>query len=333
MEPDRHGLAAGPHHVLSCVLDGLAAFKTEMEAIAWPPLFFFTRRSRISGRCRSGSITSATHGTASRLLSARRLCRSCLGRPPPMQWRSFPSRRTRGTLLWILSNKFMPAVGVLVPIYLMLVWVGWLDTLKALIILNLFANLPIVVWMLYSYFKEIPPEIIEAVAHGRRTALPAGSPASSAARCPGSRVHRHAGHHPVVERVVLVHQSSRATQSGTLALAIASFSNPEGFFWAKLSAVSLASIAPDHGVRLGHAAPTRPRPDLRCGQIGQLREEQCIFRNTGSMDRPPLSLAAGAASGLRRPRLCSKLGASVIISDHDPAHSRDRPGGAQGQRL
>ena len=76
--------------------------------------------------------------------AARRLCRACLeqhrggigldgagpaaGGPCGLRHGVLPSRRTRGTLLWMLSNKFMPAVGVLVPIYLMLVAVGWLDT-------------------------------------------------------------------------------------------------------------------------------------------------------------------------------------------------------------
>ena len=222
---------------------GMAAFKTEMEAIAWPPLFIFhptldnfrEMQERVDYFGHTWNSVAVAFGSTALAI--------VLGTPAAYAMAFFPSRRTKGTLLWILSNKFMPAVGVLVPIYLMLVWAGWLDTLKALILLNLFANLPIVVWMLYSYFKEIPPEIIEASRmDGARPyqqvlqlLLPLAAPGLAST---------------AMLAIILSWNESfwcinlAATQSGTLALAIASFSNPEGFFWAKLSAVSLASIAP-----------------------------------------------------------------------------------------
>jgi sorbitol/mannitol transport system permease protein len=222
---------------------GLAAFKTEMDAIAWPPLFIFhptlenfsEMQERVDYWGHTwNSIAVAFGSTALAILFAA---------PAAYAMAFFPSKRTRGTLLWILSNKFMPAVGVLVPIYLMLVYVGWLDTLKALIILNLFANLPIVVWMLYSYFKEIPPEIIEASRMDGaqpyqqllQLLLPLAAPGIAST---------------AMLAIILSWNEAfwcinlAATNSGTLALAVASFSNPEGFFWAKLSAVSLASVAP-----------------------------------------------------------------------------------------
>ncbi len=70
--------------------------------------------------------------------------------------------------MWMLSTKMMPAVGVLVPMYLI-----FRDTRPARhaasawsIVLTLM-NLPIIVWMLYTYFKEIPGEILEAAPDGR----------------------------------------------------------------------------------------------------------------------------------------------------------------------
>ena len=64
--------------------------------------------------------------------------------------------------MWMLSTKFMPAVGALMPIYVMAQTAGLLDSLTALIIVFTLSNLPIMVWMLYSGFKDIPPEILEA---------------------------------------------------------------------------------------------------------------------------------------------------------------------------
>jgi sorbitol/mannitol transport system permease protein len=73
-----------------------------------------------------------------------------------------PTERTRGTLLWMLSTKMLPSVGVLVPIYLLFRTLGLLDTRTGLIIVYTLMNLPIVVWMLFTFFKEVPNEILEA---------------------------------------------------------------------------------------------------------------------------------------------------------------------------
>ena len=56
----------------------------------------------------------------------------------------------------------MPAVGVLVPIYLLCRDAGLLDTRLALLVIYALINLPIVVWMLYTFFAEVPREVLEA---------------------------------------------------------------------------------------------------------------------------------------------------------------------------
>jgi len=153
------------------------------------------------------------------------------------------TKTTRGIMLWMLSTKFMPAVGVLVPIYLMLVWTNLLDTRFALIVITFLSNLPIVVWMLFSYFKEVPHEILEAgrmdgarpLTQMRYLLFPLTAPGISST---------------ALLSVILAWNEAfwcinvTSTDAGTLALAISSFANSEGLFWAKLSAASLASIAP-----------------------------------------------------------------------------------------
>ena len=62
----------------------------------------------------------------------------------------------------MLSTKMMPAVGVLVPIYLLFKGSGLLDNMFGLIIIYTLMNLPIAVWMSYTYFCEIPAAILEA---------------------------------------------------------------------------------------------------------------------------------------------------------------------------
>ena len=62
----------------------------------------------------------------------------------------------------MLSTKMMPAVGVLVPIYFLFKGAGLLDNVFGLIIIYTLMNLPIAVWMSYTYFCEIPAAILEA---------------------------------------------------------------------------------------------------------------------------------------------------------------------------
>ena len=74
-----------------------------------------------------------------------------------------PTKRTKDILIWMLSTKMMPPVGVLVPIYLIFKNFGLLDTRIGLDRHpDASINLPIVIWMLYTYFKEIPGDILEA---------------------------------------------------------------------------------------------------------------------------------------------------------------------------
>ena len=74
----------------------------------------------------------------------------------------FCSLKKRGILLWMLSTKMLPAVGVLYPIYILFIALGILDSRIGLVVVLMLMNLPIIVWMLYTYFREIPEEILEA---------------------------------------------------------------------------------------------------------------------------------------------------------------------------
>ena len=62
----------------------------------------------------------------------------------PMRWRSTRRKRTKDLLLWMLSTKMMPAIGVLIPIYLAFRELHLLDTIYGLIIIYVLMNLPIV---------------------------------------------------------------------------------------------------------------------------------------------------------------------------------------------
>ncbi|MDB2549058.1 carbohydrate ABC transporter permease, partial [Paracoccaceae bacterium] len=131
----------------------LTSFKTEAQAINDPPLFLFfdwTLENYGVVQDRSdytrylwNSIIIAFGSTALGLLVAI-----------PAAWAMafVPSKRTKDVLLWMLSTKMLPAVGVLYPIYLLFIELGLLDSRIGLVVVMMLINLPIIVWMLYTYF-------------------------------------------------------------------------------------------------------------------------------------------------------------------------------------
>ena len=102
--------------------------------------------------------------------------------------------------MWMLSTKMMPAVGVLVPIYLIFRDFGLLDSRFGLTLILMLINLPIVVWMLYTYFKEIPREILEAARMDGATLWSEIVLRADADGGAGHRLDPAAQHHPRLER-------------------------------------------------------------------------------------------------------------------------------------
>ena len=154
-----------------------------------------------------------------------------------------PGKRTKDLLMWMLSTKMMPAVGVLIPIYLMFRDFGLLDTRIGLVIVMTLINLPIVVWMLYTYFREIPSEILEAArmdgASLGKEILYVLTPMA----VPGIAS-------TLLLNVILAWNEAfwtlqlTTSKAAPLTAFIASYSSPEGLFYAKLSAASTMAIAP-----------------------------------------------------------------------------------------
>jgi multiple sugar transport system permease protein len=77
-------------------------------------------------------------------------------------------RRFKGTMgnsdiaFWLISQRMLPPVTVIIPIYILYQQLGMLDTLPALIISYCAANLPIVIWFMRDYFQTIPYELEES---------------------------------------------------------------------------------------------------------------------------------------------------------------------------
>lgn len=222
----------------------LTSFKTEAQAVSDPPVWFFfdwtldnyrTVLDRSDyARFLWNSIFIAGGSTVLGLLIA-----------VPAAWSMafVPSNRTKDILLWMLSTKMLPAVGVIYPIYLIFIKMGLLDTRTGLVVILMLINLPIIIWMLYTYFKEIPAEILEAArmdgaglrAEITYVLLPMALPGIAST---------------ALLNLILAWNEAfwtlnlTAAKAAPLTAFIASYSSPEGLFYAKLSAASTMAIAP-----------------------------------------------------------------------------------------
>lgn len=73
-----------------------------------------------------------------------------------------PIKKSKDVLTFFLSTKFLPPIAALLPIYLILQKLQLLDNILALTIFYVAMNLPLAVWLLRSFLKEIPRELVEA---------------------------------------------------------------------------------------------------------------------------------------------------------------------------
>ena len=222
----------------------LTSFKTEGDAILFPPAFFpphWTLENYFEVQSRSNYFAhffnSVVIAVGSTLL--------CLIIAVPAAWSMAfsPTKRTKDILMWMLSTKMMPAVGVLVPIYLLFKTLHLLDSLLGIGIVLMLINLPLLIWMLYTYFKEIPNDILEAARMDGASLLNEIVYVLTPMATPGIAS-------TMLLAIILSWNEAfwtlnlTTSNAAPLTAFIASYSAPEGFFWAKLSAASTLAIAP-----------------------------------------------------------------------------------------
>ena len=222
----------------------LTSFKTEGEAVNIPPQFLFfdwTTENYAVVQERSNYVKFAMNSVAIALGST--LFALLIAIPAAWAMAFAPGKKTKDLLMWMLSTKMMPPVGALIPLYLIFRDLKLLDSHIGIITVMMLLNLPIIIWMLYTYFKEIPAEILEA---SRMDGASIGKEliyVLAPMAIPGIAS-------TVLLNIILAWNEAFWTLTLTtknaapLTQFIASYSSPEGLFWAKLSAASTMAIAP-----------------------------------------------------------------------------------------
>ena len=221
------------------------SFKTEEDAIRAPMEVLFnsgwTMDTFSTVQARSDYLK---HFTNSVIISLGSTSLGLLIAIPAAWSMAFvPSKQTKNILMWMLSTKMLPPVGVLVPIYLLFRDFNLLDTRIGLTLVLTLINLPIIVWMLYTYFKEIPSEILEAARMDGATLRDEILYVLTPMAIPGMAS-------TALLNIILSWNEAfwtinlTAANAAPLTAFITSYSSPEGLFYAKLSAASIMAIAP-----------------------------------------------------------------------------------------
>ncbi|MCY4337049.1 MAG: carbohydrate ABC transporter permease [Litoreibacter sp.] len=221
----------------------LTSFKTDADAVKPEFLFFFTptlenylnmTENYDYWRFARNSVITSVFATIFAL---------AVGIPCAYAMAFNPSRATKDVLMWMLSTKMLPAAAVLYPMTFLTKSVGLFDTHFMVIVVLMLINLPIVIWMLFTYFKEIPKEIIEAGQMDgvntwgeiREILIPLawGGIASTALLC-------------FIFCWNEAYWTVRltTTDAATLSKLIEGNRAPEGLFFGRLSAVSAAAVGP-----------------------------------------------------------------------------------------
>ncbi|MEL7098563.1 MAG: carbohydrate ABC transporter permease [Pseudomonadota bacterium] len=221
----------------------LTSFKTDADAVKPEFLLFFTptlenylnmTENYDYWRFATNSVITSVFATVFALV---------VGIPCAYAMAFNPSRGTKDILMWMLSTKMLPAAAVLYPMTFLTKSLGLFDTHFLLIVVLMLINLPIVIWMLFTYFKEIPKEIIEAAqmdgvttwGEVREVLIPLawGGIASTALLC-------------FIFCWNEAYWTVRltTTDAATLSKLIEGNRAPEGLFFGRLSAVSAAAVGP-----------------------------------------------------------------------------------------
>jgi sorbitol/mannitol transport system permease protein len=222
----------------------LTSFKTEGDAASIPPHFLFFNWTTENYHEVFSRLDYWHFAINSIVLSVgANLVGLLVGVPAAWSMAFAPTKRTKDLLMWMLSTKMMPGVGVLIPIYLIVQSLGLLDDRVGVGFILFMLNLPILIWMLYTYFKEIPVDILEASRMDGASLMNEILYVLTPMAVPGIAS-------TMLLCIILSWNEAfwtlnlTTTNAAPLTQFIASLSTSQGLFWAKLSAASTLAIAP-----------------------------------------------------------------------------------------
>ena len=141
----------------------LTSFKTERDVLAYPPVWLFKPTLDNYREVIFGASSIVPNLWSSFVVSTSATLLTMLIAVPAayaLARLRYPAKRASG--FYVLATQMLPPVGIIIPYFLILRNIGWMDTYQGIILIYLSFSLPFAIWLLVSYFEDIPFEMEEA---------------------------------------------------------------------------------------------------------------------------------------------------------------------------
>jgi multiple sugar transport system permease protein len=160
--------------VFPVVWAGVVALKSESEVLAFPPTLIFRPTLDNFVDALAGRFSILPEMWASLVISSIAAGLTIVLAVPAsyaFARLNLPARMPLG--FYVLATQMLPPVGLVIPYFLILNRVGWLDTYQGMIIVYLTFSLPFAIWLMISFMEDVPREMEEAAAIDRASRLKA----------------------------------------------------------------------------------------------------------------------------------------------------------------
>ena len=141
----------------------LTSLKTERDVLAYPPTVIFEPTLANYRDVLFGSASILPNLASSLIVTIAATAATMLFAIPAayaLARLDLPGKRSSG--FYVLATQMLPPVGLIIPYYLILQKLGGLDTYAGLSTIYLTFSLPFAIWLMVSYFEDIPREMEEA---------------------------------------------------------------------------------------------------------------------------------------------------------------------------
>jgi multiple sugar transport system permease protein len=141
----------------------LTSFKAERDVLAYPPVWLFKPTLDNYREVMFGASSILPNLWSSCVVSTSATLLTMLFAVPAayaLARLRYPAKRASG--FYVLATQMLPPVGLIIPYYLALQKIGWLDSYSGLTVIYLTFSLPFAIWLMVSYFEDVPFEMEEA---------------------------------------------------------------------------------------------------------------------------------------------------------------------------
>lgn len=141
----------------------LTSLKDEKEVLAYPPTVVFDATLKNFHAVLFGPTNIVANLTSSVVLAlATTALTIVIAVPAAYAFARLRLRAKRPLGFYVLATQLVPPIGLIIPYFLILNRIGWMDSYKGLVLIYLTFSLPFAIWLLVSYFEDIPREMEEA---------------------------------------------------------------------------------------------------------------------------------------------------------------------------